>query len=82
MMDHYFEIAPKTPLMHDSVDCHWPSLKKHLLGQWKKVSQAELDEVGPKRHGLAMLIQKKYGVSWQLVEDYLANIERTLPLFG
>lgn len=70
------------PVRNDLVNCHWPSLRDQLLSHWKKVTKQELDEVGPKRHGLALLIQQKHGVDWQLVENYLNSIERSLPLFG
>ena len=64
---------------NDIIDCHWPTLRTMLLMQWRKLSAKELNEAGPKRRRIAMLVQKKYGVAWQLVENYLFNIERSLP---
>lgn len=83
MISYYYPELPKARnLVNETVDCHWPSLRKELLAQWKKLTPQELDDTGRKRHSIALLIQQKHGVSWQLVENYLRNIERSLPLFG
>lgn len=81
MMSTYSDTG-YAPCGQDMVDCHWPALRKQLLSQWKKITPQDLDEVGPKRHALALLIQQKHGVAWQLVENYLMSIERSLPMFG
>jgi hypothetical protein len=31
---------------------------------------------------IALLIQRKYGIYYQLTENYLSNLERTLPRFA
>ncbi len=83
MMSHYYSDTHVSGFpRNDMIDCHWPSLRKELLGQWKKLTPEELDEAGPRRHAIALLIQQKHGVAWQLVENYLMSVERSLPLFG
>ncbi|GEM_PF-4272036 len=64
---------------NDSVACHWPTLRSRLLAQWHKLSIQELNDIGPQRHRLALLVQAKYGIAWQLVENYIRNMERSLP---
>lgn len=64
----------------DYVQCNWPLLCGQMLLQWKKLSRADLDETGRKRRDIALLIQQKYGIASELVENYLRNLERCLPL--
>jgi hypothetical protein len=59
--------------------CDWASLRTQLLTQWGLLSGRELDMAGRNRHEIAMLVQHKYGVSAGMVENYLSNLERTLP---
>lgn len=59
--------------------CDWQSLREQLLDQWGRLTKTDLDVVGPDRHRIAALVQRKYGVSSRLIENYLANLERTLP---
>ena len=83
MTTYYSDVAVSKCLKQkDRIDCHWPTLRREVLSQWKKLTPEDLDETGPKRHLIALLIQQKHGVDWQLVENYLVSIERTLPLFG
>jgi hypothetical protein len=60
--------------------CDWPSLRNQLLAQWSRLSKAQIDKVGPNRHKIAMLVENQYGISAPLVENYLSNLERTLPV--
>jgi len=62
-----------------AVTCDWDSLRMQLLAQWDELSGRELDSTGRDRHKIAVLVQCKYGVSARLVENYLSNLERTLP---
>ena len=60
--------------------CDWPRLRAQLLTQWERLAQADLDNAGPDRRSIAVLVQREYGVSAILVENYLSNLERTLPV--
>ena len=60
--------------------CDWPSLCSRLLAQWDRLTPTELRETGPSRRKLANLVERKYGIAPELVERYLTNLERTLPL--
>ena len=62
------------------IRCNWEALRMQLLLQWKRLTPREIDETGPSRHGLALLIQRRYGIACELIENYLMNFERTLPL--
>jgi hypothetical protein len=63
-----------------NITCKWEPLRKQMLMQWNQLTARELDEAGPNRQKLASLVNRKYGVSIPLVENYLRNFERTLPL--
>lgn len=60
--------------------CHWPMLRIQLLEQWTMLTEHDLDISGPNAQRIAALIERKYGISSQLVENYLANFARTMPL--
>lgn len=60
--------------------CAFSPLKEQLLQQWKLVSESEVDRAGPNRKKLAELVHHKYGIAANLVENYLKNFERTLPV--
>lgn len=69
--------------MSDTLDmqrirCGWNVLRAQLLLQWARLSARDLDEVGPHRRNLARLIQRRYGIAAELVENYLRNVERAL----
>jgi hypothetical protein len=60
--------------------CHWPMLRSQLLEQWTQLTETDLDMTGPSAARIAALIEHKYGISGLLVENYLANFARTIPL--
>lgn len=62
------------------ISCDWDSLRTQLLLQWENLTKKELDNAGPDRGRIAHLVESKYGVSAPLVENYLMNLERTLPV--
>jgi hypothetical protein len=64
------------------IACNWQALRAQLLLQWEQLTARELDKAGPNRHRLALLIESKYGVAAQMIENYLRNFERTMPLTG
>lgn len=63
-----------------AVSCDWPPLKAQLLSQWGRLTDRELDKTGQDRHRIALLIEQKYGIHYQMVENYLCNFERTMPM--
>jgi hypothetical protein len=64
----------------DRIRCNWGAFRGQMLLQWKKLSSRELDEAGPSRPGVARLIERKYGIASDLVENYLRNLERSIAL--
>lgn len=58
----------------------WDSMRRQLLAQWSRLKQADLATIGADRHRIALLVQREYGIPAPLVENYLANLERTLPI--
>lgn len=63
-----------------NIACQWEPFREQILQQWDRLTAQEVDEVGPNRSKLAMLIENRYGIAAHLVENYLRNFERTLPL--
>ena len=63
-----------------NITCKWEPFRESIMAQWDRVTSRELDEIGPNRSKIAMLIETKYGIASHLVENYLRNYERTLPL--
>lgn len=69
-------------LEDDFVNCDWTVISGQLLNQWPKLTPMELERTRHNRHEIALLIQKKYGIHAILTENYLKNLERTLPLLN
>ncbi len=67
-------------LSEDHVICDWETLRMQLLYQWQRLTAAEVDYAGPSRRRIAHLVESKYGIASQCVENYLRNVERVLPL--
>ena len=65
---------------HEWMVCDWQALCAQLLQQWNLLTPNDLMAIGPSRHHIAALVCRKYGVNKVLVENYLTNLERTLPL--
>src|SRR5689334_14753447 len=64
------------------ISCNWQALRAQLLLQWGKLTPRALDKAGPDRHRIAELIEHEYGVAADMIENYLRNFERTMPLTG
>lgn len=64
------------------INCNWRALRAQLLLQWTRLTPRALDETGPDRHRIAELIEHEYGVAADMIENYLRNFERTMPLTG
>lgn len=63
------------------VSCDWQALTAQLLDQWHDITREELENTQHDRHKIARLIERKEGIPAPLVENYLENLERTLPFF-
>jgi len=63
-----------------NITCKWEPFKEQIMLQWNRLTSHDLDRIGPNRGKLAVLIEKRYGIAAHLVENYLRNFERTLPL--
>jgi hypothetical protein len=68
------------PNVIQGISCQWEALRKQLLLQWARLTPQEVDNAGPWRNKLVALIQKKYGIKPRLIENYMRNFERVLPL--
>lgn len=62
------------------IQCDWAVLCKQLLLQWPLLTMAELNNTRQNRHQISLLIQRKYNLASDMVDNYLCNYERTLPL--
>ena len=62
------------------IGCDWKELRAQLMLQWPKLVPEDLDKAGPNRHRIALLIERKYGISSDMIENYLCNFERTIPV--
>ncbi len=68
-------------VFNDTVTCDWNALSQQLLEQWHELTREELESTCQERRAIAELIEEKEGIAAPLVENYLRNLERTLPLF-
>jgi hypothetical protein len=66
---------------HTVISCDWHALTSQLMSQWHDLTQEELERTCHNRRAIAKLIERKEGIAAPLVENYLRNLERTLPLF-
>ena len=60
--------------------CKWEPLRNQILLQWARLTTRDVDGVGPNRGRLAQLIHRRYGINPLMIENYLRNFERILPL--
>jgi hypothetical protein len=66
----------------NSIDlrCNWDIMREQLMHQWALLSEQDLEMAGPDAARIAMLIERKYGIASRLIENYLLNFVRTMPL--
>ncbi|NBO17761.1 MAG: hypothetical protein EBV03_00760 [Proteobacteria bacterium] len=74
--------APEYANDNAYLECDWNSVRGQLMEQWTLLSQKDLEAAGPNRYAIAELVERVYGISHELIENYLSNLERTLPLHG
>lgn len=61
------------------VACSRTVLSELLIQQWKKLTPGEIEKTRFVKRSIALLIENKYGIDHALTENYLSNIEHTLP---
>lgn len=61
------------------INCNPDVLSQVLVQQWKRLTPREIEKTGYLKHNIALLIERKYGIPNMLTENYLSNLERTLP---
>ena len=62
----------------DQVEGQWKQFKGSVKERWGKLTDDELTTIGGKRDRLAGLLQKKYGIAKEEVEDQIAEFEQSL----
>lgn len=70
------------PYVDEPIKCDHHEVKALLMQQWKDLTDDQIESTGYGKHKLAVLIEKQYGIHNRLAENYLSNLERTLPLAG
>ena len=75
-----FDFYYRPAFSSDHIVCDWEALRTQLLYQWQRLTEAEVDYAGPNRRRIAQLVERKYGIAYLCVENYLRNFERTMPL--
>ena len=68
------------PNDEQSVACDHEVLAKLILQQWERVTRSQLEKTRYIKRKIALLIEQEYGVYHLFTENYLSNLERTLPL--
>ncbi len=63
----------------ETIDSDHEELTRLLQQQWKRLTWDEIEETCFIRREIALLIERKYGIRHTLMENYLSNLERTLP---
>jgi uncharacterized protein YjbJ (UPF0337 family) len=62
----------------DQIEGQWKELAGGVKEKWGKLTDDELTQIGGKRDRLAGLIQQKYGLAKEAVEDQIAKFEASL----
>jgi uncharacterized protein YjbJ (UPF0337 family) len=57
---------------------NWDQIEGGVKEKWGKLTDDELTQIGGKRDRLAGLIQQKYGLAKEAVEDQIAKFEASL----
>lgn len=62
----------------DQIEGKWKQLKGRAREKWGKLTDDELTVINGKREKLAGLLQQKYGIAKEEVENEIAAFERSL----
>jgi uncharacterized protein YjbJ (UPF0337 family) len=62
----------------DQVEGNWKEFMGGVKERWGKLTDDELTTIGGKRDKLAGVLQKKYGLAKDAVEDEISEYERSL----
>jgi hypothetical protein len=82
LKDYDIGIMSKAANSNGVMSCNWNVLCEQLMQQWVRLTRSELEATGHNRHRIALLIQRKYGITAEMADNYLCNFERTLPTLG
>jgi uncharacterized protein YjbJ (UPF0337 family) len=66
----------------DQIEGNWKEFKGEIKQRWGKLTDDELSTIAGKRDQLAGLLQKKYGMAKEQVEDEISTYERSLEDAG
>ena len=62
----------------EQIEGKWKELKGGVREHWGKLTDDELTQIDGKREKLAGILQKKYGMAKEAVEDEISKFERSL----
>ena len=62
----------------DQIEGKWKEVQGGVKERWGKITDDELMVIGGKRDKLAGIIQAKYGLAKEAVEDQIAKFEKSL----
>jgi len=62
----------------DQIEGNWKEFMGGIKERWGKLTDDELTTIGGKRDRLAGVLQKKYGLAKDAVEDEIAEFERSI----
>jgi uncharacterized protein YjbJ (UPF0337 family) len=62
----------------DQIEGQWKELAGGVKEHWGKLTDDELTEIGGKRDRLAGVVQKKYGLAKEAVEEQITKFEASL----
>lgn len=62
----------------DKIEGNWKQFMGGVKERWGKLTDDELTTIGGKRDKLAGMLQTKYGIAKEAVEDEIAEFERSL----
>jgi len=72
----------ETPLYDRPMRCNRAALADLLVRQWKRLTREQIESTRYNKHALARLIEGEYDIHHTIAENYLGNLERSLPLNG
>jgi uncharacterized protein YjbJ (UPF0337 family) len=72
------EDRKETEMNWDQIEGSWREFTGGVKERWGKLTDDELTSIGGKRDRLAGVLQKKYGMAKDKVEEEIADFERSL----